>query len=133
MENKVIEVLDYLGEKFGIAIDWTAENVWPQVTEFMGRYTMYEIIRAAVWVVIGLIVISVAATFLVKAATGLCNSGSFWWHHDDAAIITLIISTIASGVFIVVVLFNIFEIIGWATVPEMKFIETISHLIQAHS
>lgn len=27
MDNKVIEVLDYMGEKLGIAIDWTSENV----------------------------------------------------------------------------------------------------------
>ena len=35
MNNKIIEVLDYLGEKIGLAIDWTAENIYPQVIEFM--------------------------------------------------------------------------------------------------
>ena len=44
MDNKIIETLDYLGEKIGIAIDWTAENVYPQVLNFMARYKTYEIV-----------------------------------------------------------------------------------------
>ena len=95
MDNKVIEVLDYLGEKFGVAIDWTAENVWPQVMEFMGRYTMYEIICAAVWVVVGLIVASVSVSFFVKVIKGLFTSSSFWYHHDDLSVAIMIASFLA--------------------------------------
>lgn len=31
MSEEIIKVLDYICEQLGIAIDWTAENVWPQV------------------------------------------------------------------------------------------------------
>ena len=29
MESEAIKLLDALGEKFGLAIDWTSENVYP--------------------------------------------------------------------------------------------------------
>ena len=31
MSQQIIEVLDYLFEKFGIAIDWTSENIMPYI------------------------------------------------------------------------------------------------------
>ena len=54
MDNKIIETLDYLGEKIGIAIDWTAENVYPQVLNFMARYKTYEIVIDIMWILIAL-------------------------------------------------------------------------------
>ena len=54
MDNKIIEALDYLGEKIGIAIDWTAENVYPQVLDFMARYKTYEIVIDTMWILIAL-------------------------------------------------------------------------------
>lgn len=41
MENKIIEALDLLCEKFGIAVDWTSENILPYAYELCLRYTHY--------------------------------------------------------------------------------------------
>lgn len=44
MSQEIINVLNYLGEQLGIAIDWTSENIWPQVMDILGRYRLFEII-----------------------------------------------------------------------------------------
>lgn len=81
MDNKVIEVLDYVSDKIGIVIDWSAENVWPQVTEFMNRYATYEIICAIVWIAISVVVIISASIFLKAVYKSYCNDG-FWADVD---------------------------------------------------
>ena len=133
MDNKVIEVFDYLGEKLGIAIDWTADNILPQVTEFMSRYTVYEIACSIAWIVISVITVVAVAFFLKSIYKSCKNKDGFWYYEDFGTALTVILSIAAIIIFIVVILFNIFEIIGWVTVPEMKFIETISYLMNSSS
>lgn len=48
MSEEIIKVLDALSEKFGIAIDWTGENVLPYVEEFLPKITNWLIGEAAV-------------------------------------------------------------------------------------
>lgn len=38
MNNTIIEILNYLGEKFNIAIDWTSENVVPYIQELFNKF-----------------------------------------------------------------------------------------------
>ena len=33
VSKEIIEVLDYIGEKIGVTIDWTSDNVIPYVKE----------------------------------------------------------------------------------------------------
>jgi len=42
MANEIIKVLDNLGEKFGIAIDWSSANVVPYLQDLMTRIVKYE-------------------------------------------------------------------------------------------
>lgn len=43
MSEEIIKVLDYLGAQIGIAIDWSSENVWPQIMDILGRYRLFEL------------------------------------------------------------------------------------------
>lgn len=40
--NKVIEVLQYLSEKFGIMADWTSENIAPYIKDLIQRIAIYD-------------------------------------------------------------------------------------------
>lgn len=131
MDNKVIEVLDYLGEKFGIAVDWTAENVWPQVTEFMGRYATYEIARSIVWIVIGLITIIASICLWRTMYKSYKKKDGFWYWTNEATVVVSIITVIASVVFVCTIEDSIFKIIEWTIIPEMKFVEVISGLLKS--
>ena len=43
VSSEIIEVLDYLGEKFGIAIDWTSNNVLPYLQTLADKFIKWEI------------------------------------------------------------------------------------------
>lgn len=38
MSEQIIQVLDYLGKKLGLTIDWTSENVLPYVQTLCDKY-----------------------------------------------------------------------------------------------
>lgn len=50
VSNQTIEVLNALCEKFGIAIDWTGQNVIPYVKEFMKKAVNYELWTSVGWI-----------------------------------------------------------------------------------
>lgn len=52
VSNQIIEVLNALCEKFGIAIDWTSQNVMPYVKEFMNKAVNYELWTSVGWLLI---------------------------------------------------------------------------------
>ena len=132
MDNKVIEVFEYLGEKLGIAIDWTSENVVPQVTEFMSRYAKYEITKSSVIIMIGVILVIAACIAFKLTIKGYKadKKDSIWleyysWGKSPStfSILTIVCAITASIAGIAMTLTNIFRIIEWAMIPEMKFIE----------
>lgn len=49
VSNQIIEVLNAICEKFGIAIDWTGQNVMPYMQELMRKIVNYEIWTSIVW------------------------------------------------------------------------------------
>lgn len=54
MENKAVEVINALCDKLGLAIDWTQQNVMPQVLDALSRVRTYYIIRSSIGTFIGL-------------------------------------------------------------------------------
>ena len=56
VSSEIIEVLDYLGEKFGIAIDWTSNNVLPYLQTLADKFIKWEISTSIVWIIIAVFV-----------------------------------------------------------------------------
>lgn len=42
MSDEIIKILDDLGQRFGIAIDWSSQNVMPYLQDLISRYIKYE-------------------------------------------------------------------------------------------
>jgi hypothetical protein len=57
MSEEIIKVLDDLSERFGVAIDWSTENVLPYAQELFQKFVNYEIWTSVLWLVIGLAII----------------------------------------------------------------------------
>lgn len=57
VSSQIIEVLEHLGNKFGIAIDWTAENVLPYLEQLAGKYINWEIATSKMYIWIGAIIV----------------------------------------------------------------------------
>lgn len=49
VSDQIIQVLDNLCEKFGLAIDWTSENVIPYLTTLCTKLVSYEIWTSVAW------------------------------------------------------------------------------------
>lgn len=133
MDNKVIEVLDYMGDKLGIAIDWTSANIMPQVTEFMERYKVYAVVKGSVWLLISIIVVLIAVCMLKKIVTQRNKMEGFWWDEDEIMVITTVVCCVAFFVCIITTVVNIFEIIKWSFIPEIQFFETFSEYLKSAS
>lgn len=66
MSNEIIKILDAVCDKFGIAIDWTAQNVMPQVEQICSHIVQYELWTSSLWIIFALIVLIIGTIICVK-------------------------------------------------------------------
>ena len=68
MSEQIIEVLEYLGGKFGIAIDWTTENIMPYLEELLKRYATMRVVSSGMLIALSAIFCIVAiATYKIMS------------------------------------------------------------------
>ena len=53
VSEQVIKVLDAVCDKFGIAIDWTNNNIIPYIQQLGNKIIIYDICVSIMWLVIG--------------------------------------------------------------------------------
>lgn len=121
ISNEIINVLDFLGKKFGIAIDWTNANVIPYIQELIGKYISWEIATSTAWCIIGGILVIIGVVLII------CDRCFYW---DGLGVIFGVFGCIIGGITIVD---QIFDIIKCVHFPELQIIEYIQHLIELHS
>lgn len=63
------ETIDLICEKIGVVIDWTADNVWPQVMDVLSRYRTYEIIKCTIAMILFIAIIVTYIIFVKKIVT----------------------------------------------------------------
>lgn len=135
ISEQIIQVINALCEKFGIAINWTEENVIPYVEVLCRKLIIYEIATSIVWVVImallsvGSIVATkkFAPTFKEGLAENARNYGVGWELGTTFAIIALAVLNTST---VIVVETQIMDIIKCLTFPEMYVFEYISALVK---
>ena len=141
MSQEIINVLNYLGEQLGIAIDWTAENVWPQVMDILGRYRLLEIISTAMWILVEIATLVFALIVAVKCikANGKIRAtqeDNFWWYKGYSSTWMTgagTILTIAAAFFglcsLSMIPIDIGDLLRWAIVPEIQYLEILKGLM----
>ena len=65
ISEQVIKVLDAVCDKFGIAVDWTSNNVIPYIEQLGNKIITYDICNSIMWLVIGS-VIPLTVAILIK-------------------------------------------------------------------
>ena len=55
ISDEIIKVLDALCDKFGIAVDWSSENVLPYIETLMDKCVTYEISTSLFWMLLAFI------------------------------------------------------------------------------
>ena len=125
VSSEIIEVLDYLGEKFGIAIDWTSNNVLPYLQALVDKFIKWEISTSIVWIAI--------AAFVIAMIIILMNLKTFRKINEDTygmlqiSIIVLII------VSFIVICIQIFDIVECNMFPEKALYDFIKVMLKQNS
>ena len=131
ISNQIIEVLNALCEKFGIAIDWTGQNVMPYVQEFVKKAVNYEL-----WT-------SVMCIVLFLLSTGICwfvvwklsRFPGFCWDEvfvEGAPTIAMFFAI--AGITLAIILFYVtvdesMDIITCLTFPEKIIFNMIQNMM----
>ena len=138
ISEQVIKVLDAVCDKFGIAIDWTSNNVIPYIQELGNKIIIYDICNNIIWLVVGcvmpLIVAILIKKFLNKKKLEAKETINDYYYTDGsldegawccyAMIIILII------IAIILTISNIQDIIQDIVFPEKTIIEFIKPYIK---
>ena len=136
--EQVIKVLDAVCDKFGIAIDWTSNNVIPYIEQLGNKIITYDICMSIMWLVIGSVIpLTVAILikkFLNKKKLEAKERMNDYYYTDGsldegawccyAMIIVLII------IAIILTTSNIESIIQDVVFPEKTIIEFIKPYIK---
>ena len=126
MSNEIINVLDNLAEKFGMAIDWTSQNVMPYLQELMGRFIKYKIATDVIWLIVG-ITIFIFSIILFKKMQKWKKSENYHKNYldDDEMLYALGIMGISIILAVaIVIIFNFTNgIIQDIFVPELTVIK----------
>lgn len=120
MSSEVIKILDDLSARFGIAIDWSAENLQPYLLDLFTRFTNYEMYTSIMWIVFALVGTILAVIFI-----------NYTFKMDDSEVMALgvTIGGLVLILMIVVMLCNVTDIIKCCTIPEMFVLSYLKRLM----
>lgn len=127
MSEEIIKILDELGKRFGIAIDWTSENVLPYAEELTKKFVKYELTMNIVYSIIWILVMTGMVIVLVKIYHKAKEDD-----FDPTEFSFFLLGFIGLATIIVGVIFladsieNITNIVTCLTFPEKAIFEYIS-------
>ena len=140
MSEQIIKLLEYMGDKIGVAIDWTQENVMPYVEDLVKRFITLNIVECILGIVL----------FLGFGGVSIIL-WKFYCHSKDIALKSKSSNTIYDGYYkelnlggmfliagiiigavvsVIGTFVNISELIKWIIAPELQIIEEVAYLIK---
>lgn len=130
MSDEIVKILDDLGQRFGIAIDWTSGNVMPYLQDLMSRYINYEVMTSVVWIVVALIVIiglSIGIPAINKHANKVLEEDySSDWDVGKPLLVGIFVIIIVCCLCCIVG--QVLDIVTCYTIPEKMVFEYINSL-----
>lgn len=117
--SQVIAVADDLCKRFGIAVDWSQENVLPVLKTLAGKLISFEIYTSIFWLIIGAVLLTIGIVCVIK---GIKNSDD-----DDLFFACLLVAVFTGLSGLIVVGDQVYDIIQCKTFPEMYIYEFITH------
>jgi hypothetical protein len=131
MNKEILEALNQLTDKFGIAVDWSNQNALPYLRDLMGRLVRYEIITSVVWLIVGALFVLSAIWWLkfIKYARKKYEDIGHFNDWDVAANVAMFVMIIMVLLGIIIVLCQIDDIIQCVVLPEgiiLKYIKGVT-------
>lgn len=133
MSDEVIKVLDALGNKFGIVVNWTDQNIFPYIQELSTKCVNWKLNISIVHLIYGIIFLEIGIFGIwgIKYCYNKCKTAAC---HDDYRLWDglgfLMYFVMATGFvgFFIFVPSNIDNIITCKTFPEKVLIDMIREM-----
>lgn len=130
MSEEIIKVLNDLGERFGIAIDWTSQNIMPYLEDLASRYIAYNNLIAIVQIVISVFLIIIGIVCIVKLIKWR-NSKNYddSYLSDDPLVcgLGITVASILIALGIGLIIGNTMGIIQNVCMPEITILDYIKN------
>lgn len=131
MSEEIIKILDDLGKRFGIALDWSSQNIMPYLQELMRRFICYQNITAAVWIILSIFMIIggiVLFKFLNKWRKSDDYNNDYFTDDETLAAVGYIFSICIIALGMGLIIGNILGIAKNICMPEMVVYEYIKNI-----
>lgn len=112
--EEMIKVLDYLGQKLGVAIDWSNQNALPYLEELAHKYINYEIATSVAWLIIGIVILIF---------------GIFLFRKRKESEVCFFVSMICFLGSFSIIFFQVMDIIKCIFLPELQIYEYLQYLM----
>lgn len=118
--KEIISILDYIGNKLGIAVDWSSQAMMPYVKDVITRIVQYEIATSIAWMVLAILFVLVIGmgTYKIKKKN-CCYDARIWCNIfmiGAVLIATLVIMT------------QTFDIMRAINLPELTAYNYVKHI-----
>ncbi|CDE54972.1 unknown [Clostridium sp. CAG:269] len=131
MSEEIIKVIDELGKRFGIVIDWSSQNIIPYLQELLKRFICYRNITACVWIIVS-IAMTISGFVMIKFLNKWRKSENYDsdYYGDDEllALLGYIFSICMIALGIGLIIGNILGIVENICMPEMVVYEYIKNI-----
>lgn len=127
MSDEIIKILDNLGQKFGIAIDWTSQNVLPYLQDLMNRFIGYKNVVAIVWIIISIIMLGLSVFGLIKLFKWK-KSDKYNFYDDSFCFGAILVAIIVLMIILIITLAcNTQGLIQNIFIPELSILDYITY------
>lgn len=127
--QEIINVLDYLCKKFGIAIDWTSENVMPYLEDLCGRYIKFEVNTSIAWIVLCVGIMALAG--IIWIISGIVDANIESDISEGIKYISMVCFWVFLVISIIVGMTQAYDIIECYTLPEKVILEYLETLVKS--
>lgn len=128
MSQEIINVLDNLGEKFGIAIDWTSKNIMPYLQDLIHRMAVANILQNILIAIAGIICLVVSAKIYKFGKKQKEDKEYGYWEWGDEGLGYLIAIIMLLFIGVVFTIGGIDYAIQNIFIPEVTVINYLTNL-----
>ena len=114
----LIDVITYISDKLGVAVDWGSNNLVPYLQELGNKIVAYKENIAWMWVIVGIIV----------AVIGVGTLIGYFVSQDGVWIFAAVCCL---GVAACIIIPNMYTVIACQTFPEKVILDYINNIKQS--
>lgn len=120
--NQLITLLDDLGRRFGLAIDWSQENIMPYLQELAGKYISWEMATSWMWIALGAVLILSGIALIVLDVEDVFGYSASGFGYIFGSLFLL--------VGLVIVFMEAYDILTCIYFPEKQILDYITLLME---